>query len=54
MVLWSWLLGPVGALLAVPLTMVVRIAVGDTEDLRWISVLLGPAGEARRKREAST
>jgi len=47
MVLWSWLLGPIGALLAVPLTMVVRIALDDTEDLRWIAVLLGPAGEAR-------
>lgn len=47
MILWGWLLGPVGALLAVPLTMLVKIAMYSTEDLRWLAVLLGPAGEAR-------
>jgi predicted PurR-regulated permease PerM len=37
---WAWLWGPVGALLAVPLTMVVKIMLENTEDLRWIAVLL--------------
>lgn len=37
---WAWAWGPVGALLAVPLTMVVKIVLENTEDLRWIAVLL--------------
>ncbi|HEY6555779.1 MAG TPA: AI-2E family transporter [Polyangiaceae bacterium] len=50
MVIWGWLLGPVGALLSVPLTMVVKIVFANTEDLRWIAVLLGP-GEGREEQE---
>jgi predicted PurR-regulated permease PerM len=37
---WGWLWGPVGALLSVPLTMVLKIALENTPDLRWIAILL--------------
>ena len=37
---WYWVWGPVGALLAVPLTMVVKIMLENTEDLRWVGILL--------------
>jgi predicted PurR-regulated permease PerM len=37
---WAWVWGPVGALLAVPLTMVVKIMLENTEDLRWVAILL--------------
>ena len=37
---WAWVWGPVGALLAVPLTMVVKIMLENTEDLRWMAILL--------------
>ncbi len=37
---WGWLWGPLGALLSVPLTMVVRIWLENTEDLRWMAVIL--------------
>lgn len=40
LVFWAWLWGPVGALLAVPLTMVVKIGLEHTDDLRWMAVLL--------------
>lgn len=40
-VVWGWVLGPVGALLSVPLTMMVKIVLAHTEDLRGLSVLLG-------------
>lgn len=43
MVFWGWLWGPVGALLAVPLTMVIKIVLANTEDLRWAAVMLGSA-----------
>ncbi len=49
MVFWGYILGPIGALLSVPLTMVVKIVLAHTEDLSWISVLLG-AGEAEEDR----
>ena len=49
-VFWGWVLGPLGALLSVPLTMVVKIVLAHTEDLRWVSVLLGP-GEGKHEEE---
>ena len=40
LVFWGWLWGPVGALLSVPLTMVVKIMLENTKDLRWMATLL--------------
>lgn len=39
---WGWLLGPLGALFSVPLTMIVKIYLLHTEDLRWVALLLAP------------
>ena len=41
LVIWGWVLGPVGMLLSVPLTMIVKIALEATEDWRWIAIMLG-------------
>ncbi len=40
---WGWVWGPLGAFLAVPLTVVVKIWLENTRDLRWVAVLLDPA-----------
>jgi predicted PurR-regulated permease PerM len=40
LVFWGWLLGPVGMLLSIPLTMVVKIAMDNSKDHHWIAVLL--------------
>ncbi len=42
MVFWGWVLGPVGMVLSVPLTMILRIALESRDDTRWLAVLLGP------------
>ena len=41
LVFWGFILGPVGMFLSVPLTMIVKILLEGTEDLRWIAVILG-------------
>ncbi len=46
---WGYIWGPIGMLLSVPLTMVVRILLENTDDLRWVAVLISqpPGAEAR-------
>jgi predicted PurR-regulated permease PerM len=43
LVFWGWLWGPMGALLSVPLTVVVKIWLENTPDLRWVAILLDKA-----------
>ncbi|MDX8403899.1 MAG: AI-2E family transporter [Mariprofundaceae bacterium] len=42
LVFWGWVLGLVGMLLSVPLTMIVKLALESKDETRWIAVLLGP------------
>jgi len=42
LVFWGWVWGPFGMLLSVPLTMVVKILLENSEDYQWVAVLLGP------------
>mgnify|MGYP003649137694 CR=1 FL=1 len=37
---WGWAWGPMGALLSVPLTVMVKIWLENTRDLRWVAILL--------------
>ncbi len=58
LVFWGWVLGPVGMLLSVPLTMVVKVALESEEQTHWIAVLLGSeadvkAAEAEDRKEQS-
>lgn len=41
LVFWGWVLGPVGMVLSVPLTMIVKIALESSDDTHWIAVMLG-------------
>ncbi|MDP2874795.1 MAG: AI-2E family transporter, partial [Holophaga sp.] len=42
LIFWGSLLGPVGALLCIPLSMTLKFAFESRESTRWIAVLLGP------------
>ena len=53
LVFWGWLWGPVGMLLSVPLTMVVKIFFLNTEDLRWMAVLLASDPEIQPVEETA-
>lgn len=43
LVFWGWLLGPVGMLLSVPLTITAKIALEANPETAWLAHLLGPA-----------
>ena len=49
LVLWGWVLGPVGMLLSIPLTIMIKIALDSQEETRWISIMLGSANVNEQK-----
>jgi AI-2 transport protein TqsA len=48
-IFWGWLWGPIGMLLAVPLTMMVKVLLDNSHEFRWIAVAIGK--ETHRPRE---
>lgn len=45
LVFWGWLLGPVGMLLSIPLTVIIKLALESNPDTQGAAILLGPAKE---------
>lgn len=45
---WGFILGPVGMLLAAPLTMVLKIALESFPETRWIAIMLGSERDVER------
>tara|TARA_A100001037_G_scaffold81572_3_gene73606 strand:- start:1768 stop:2832 length:1065 start_codon:yes stop_codon:yes gene_type:complete len=54
LVFWGWMLGPVGMLLSVPLTMTAKIALEANPSTAWLAHLLGPADPPPELPEATT
>ncbi|MDQ6953887.1 MAG: AI-2E family transporter [Mariprofundaceae bacterium] len=54
LVFWGWLLGPVGMLLSVPLTMIVKLAFEASPNTQWLAILLGPDVAITKKPEQQT
>ncbi len=46
LVFWAWVLGPLGMILAVPMTMALKIALDYSERWRWLALLVEPAPRA--------
>jgi len=49
---WGWAWGPLGALLSVPLTVIVKIWLENTTDLRWVAILLDKSAPQEATAEA--
>ncbi|MCZ6600026.1 MAG: AI-2E family transporter, partial [Acidobacteria bacterium] len=45
---WGWVWGPVGMILSVPLTMIIKIILENTKDMRWVAALLDASPRAAK------
>jgi AI-2 transport protein TqsA len=45
---WGFVWGPIGMLLSLPLTMVIKILLENSRQFAWVAVLMGPAWDQRR------
>ncbi len=53
LVFWGWLWGPVGMFLSVPLTMILKIGMENSRDLRPIAIMLDSTGAATERLRVS-
>ena len=53
LVFWGWVLGPVGMLLSVPLTITAKIGLESREETRWLAILLGSEKSAAAALEST-
>ena len=51
MVFWGWVLGPVGLILSVPITAVIKISLESYPGSRWMGVMLGTGPKAQAQTE---
>jgi predicted PurR-regulated permease PerM len=52
LVFWGWMWGSIGMLLSVPLTMIIKILFENTDDLKWVAVMLDNRRGAEKRLEA--
>ncbi|TVP53979.1 MAG: AI-2E family transporter [Halomonadaceae bacterium] len=47
LLIWGWVFGPIGMLLSIPLTMVVKLALESSPQTRWMGVLMSDKAKVR-------
>jgi AI-2 transport protein TqsA len=53
MVFWGWVLGPIGLILSVPITAVIKISLESYPGSRWLAVMLGSGPKAQAEAEGN-
>lgn len=48
LVFWGWAWGPIGMFLSVPITMLVKILLENSDDLKWVAILMGSARSLKK------
>jgi predicted PurR-regulated permease PerM len=51
LILWGWVLGPIGAILAVPMAMIVQAILESREETRWLAYMMGDGSEPFNREE---
>ncbi len=46
-ILWGWVLGPIGMLLAVPITVLIKLAFENSKDLSWMATMISDDNEGK-------
>ncbi len=46
-ILWGWILGPIGMLLAVPITVLIKLAFENSKDLSWMATMISDSSESK-------
>ena len=52
--LWGWVFGPMGMLLAVPITVLIKLALETSRDLKWLSTLISSEEKSIATSDADT
>lgn len=45
LVIWGWVLGPIGAILAVPMALIIQAILASREETRWLAYMMGTGKE---------
>ncbi len=45
LILWGWVLGPIGAILAVPMAIIVQAVLDSQKETRWLAYMMGSGSE---------
>jgi len=45
LIVWGWVLGPIGAILAVPMSIIIQAVLGSREETRWMAYMMGSGEE---------
>jgi AI-2 transport protein TqsA len=51
LVVWGWVLGPIGAILSVPMTIIVQTILDSREETRWLAYMMGSGSEPFKPKE---